>query len=341
MTATEDFLYDLPAAAISQEAIEPRDAARLLNANTLSDGTVADLPGLLRAGDLIVVNSTRVRSARLHGTKRGTGGAVEVLLLGRTDDGLWEALVRPARRIRAGARLDFDRIDGEVRSDPIDGVVKLHLESREGHVEDVLPLVGELPLPPYFQGALSNDDRYQTMFAKTVGSAAAPTAGLHFTPRLAEDLASRGVSIAEVELEVGLDTFRPISAPTLEDHEMHRERFHVPESTAALINHARGSGKRVVAVGTTVVRTLESATDESGLVAPGASDTGLFILPGYEFRVVDAVLTNFHAPGTTLIVLIAAILGESWRGVYAAALERGYRFLSFGDAMFIDGVRAR
>jgi S-adenosylmethionine:tRNA ribosyltransferase-isomerase len=341
MTATEDFLYDLPAAAISQQAIEPRDSARLLNANTLADGTVADLPGLLQAGDLIVVNSTKVRAARLHGTKRSSGGSVEVLLLGQTDDGLWEALIRPARRIRAGALMDFDRIVGEVRSEPIDGVVKLRLESREGHVDDLLPLVGEVPLPPYFHGALADDDRYQTMFAKAVGSAAAPTAGLHFTPRLAEALTRNGISIAEVELEVGLDTFRPIATATLEDHAMHREQFHVPEATAALIDHVRGSGGRVVAVGTTVVRTLESAANESGSVAPGKGDTGLFIVPGYEFRVVDAVLTNFHAPGTTLIVLIAAILGERWRRVYAAALERGYRFLSFGDAMFIDNIRTR
>jgi len=341
MTRTEEFLYHLPESAIAQEAVEPRDTARLLDATTLADGTVGDLPALLDPGDLLVVNSTRVRAARLRGKKPATGGSVEVLLLRRTGDGGWEALCRPARRLHAGMKVDFGRIKGEIRSEPVAGVVRLQLHADEGEVEDLLPLVGSVPLPPYFHGHLADPERYQTIFAKTVGSAAAPAAGLHFTPRLLDSLAAGGVDVVEIDLEVGVDTFRPIVAATLADHEMHRERYRVPGPTSVRIAEARSAGARVVAVGTTVVRALESAVDPGGMVASGPGETDLFIVPGHPFQAVDAVLTNFHAPGTTLIVLIAAMLGERWRRAYATALERGYRFLSFGDAMFIDGVRAR
>lgn len=340
MTRTADFEYALPEAAIAQEAIEPRDAARLLDAGSLTDLRFTDLPALLDPGDLVVVNTTRVRAARLAGTKKSTGGAVEVLLIRRIEGDIWEALVRPARRLRKGAHVEFGDLSGRMVSDVVDGVAQLRLESQDGDVEDVLPMVGTVPLPPYFHGALADPERYQTMFAKEVGSSAAPTAGLHFTPRVVAALTSRGVDVAGVELDVGLDTFRPISEPDVDDHVIHRERFFVPGATAEAVAAAHERGRRVVAVGTTVVRTLESATEGEGEVTSGAGEASLFIRPGYEFAVVDALVTNFHAPGTTLTVMIAAILGERWRSVYAAALERGYRFLSFGDAMFLDGLRS-
>lgn len=340
MARTDEYSYDLPAEAIAQEAIEPRDAARLLVARTVEDRTIGDLPELLRPGDLVVVNSTRVRAARLRGSKPATGGSIEVLLLGRTSTGDWRALCRPARRLRPGTRLDFGRISGEIRSAPDQGVAVIALAAEGGSVEDLLPSVGTVPLPPYFHGALGDPERYQTMFAKTVGSAAAPTAGLHFTPRLVAGLRDRGVELAEIDLHVGLDTFRPIVAKTLAEHDMHRESYEIPEQTVELVARTRSAGGRIVAVGTTVVRALESAAVTRGEITAGPGQATLFITPGYRFRVVDAVLTNFHAPRTTLIVLIAAMLGPSWRDVYETALERGYRFLSFGDAMFIDRIRA-
>jgi S-adenosylmethionine:tRNA ribosyltransferase-isomerase len=339
MTRTDEFLYDLPEGAIAQTALEPRHAARLLHSGTLADHVVADLPLLLDRGDLVVVNSTRVRAARLRGTRRTTGGAVEALLLGEVEPGVWEALCRPSRRLRPGVELDFGPIHAEVRTEPEDGIVRLRLQSEEGPIEDLLPVVGSVPLPPYFHGTLADPERYQTMFAKTVGSAAAPTAGLHFTRELLSNLAASGVDVAEIELEVGLDTFRPIGVDRVEDHHMHSERYRIPAATSESVAAARSRGNRIVAIGTTVVRTLESAAAGDGSIAPGSGTTRLFVVPGYRFKIVDAVLTNFHAPGTTLVVLVAAMLGERWRVVYDAALARGYRFLSFGDAMFIDGIR--
>lgn len=334
----DEFDYHLPDSAIAQTAIEPRDASRLLVARTLEDRRFADLPEVLRHGDLLVVNRTRVRAARLHGTKTDTGGKVELLLLRRLDERRWEALIRPARRMRVGTKLRFDDIDGAVLSNPVDGVVSVVLEAVDGDVDDLLPSRGEVPLPPYFHGSLGDPERYQTLFAKTVGSAAAPTAALHFTPRLMSSLTNAGVTVAEIELDVGLDTFRPMSGETLADHRIHRERYVVPGDAADAITATRNRGGRIVAVGTTVVRTLETAAAAASLGGSGHSD--LFITPGYEFRLVDAMLTNFHAPRTTLIALVAAALGPGWRHAYTAALARGYRFLSFGDAMFIDEVRS-
>jgi S-adenosylmethionine:tRNA ribosyltransferase-isomerase len=330
-----DFDYELPEAAVAQAAIEPRDAARLLVASSLEDRTFRDLPGLLALEDLLVVNRTRVRPARLRGHKTPSGGAIELLLSKRIDADRWEALIRPARRIRAGQELRFGDIRGRVLTDPDRGVVTVALEAGTTDVDDALGVDGEVPLPPYFRGALATPDRYQTMFAKAVGSAAAPTAGLHFTPSLAEDLRERGIGIAEVDLEVGLDTFRPMEAGPIADHRMHRERFSVPAATVEAVERTRHLEGRVVAVGTTVVRSLETAAGVSGLTV-GEAESGLFITPGYRLRVVDAVITNFHAPRTTLLVMIAALLGPRWREVYAHALDGGYRFLSFGDAMFID-----
>ncbi|GMQ85458.1 MAG: tRNA preQ1(34) S-adenosylmethionine ribosyltransferase-isomerase QueA [Acidimicrobiia bacterium] len=334
---TSDFDYHLPKAAIAQEAIEPRDAARLLVASTLDDLTFTDLPSLLDPGDVIVVNETRVRAARLRAIKP-TGGAVELLLIKRRDAATWETLVRPARRIRKGQTMVVGPLSVTVLTEPDRGVVVVEI-SGDSDVDDLLPTIGEVPLPPYFHGRLDDDERYQTMFSKTVGSAAAPTAALHFTSKVVASLADREVQIVRVDLEVGLDTFRPMNDGPIERHRMHRERYRVPEATATSIADARERGNRVVAIGTTVVRTLESATNEHGGIRPGLGESGLFVKPGYAFRAVDAVVTNFHAPRTTLLVLIAAVLGERWRVVYEHALASGYRFLSFGDAMFLEVPR--
>ena len=330
------FDYDLPAKAIAQVAIEPRDAARLLVADTLEDRLFTDLPGLLDPGDLVVVNNTRVRPARLRAIK-ATGGAVEVLLTKRIDELRWEALVRPARRIRPGTRMTADSLHITVLTEPDRGVVAVEIVTESGgDVDEILPDLGEVPLPPYFHGTLDDDERYQTMFARATGSAAAPTAALHFTPAIVDALRSRGIRIAEVELEVGLDTFRPMADGPIANHQMHRERYSIPSSTVTAVTEAKKDGKRVVAVGTTVVRTLETASDGEGRLHSGSGSTDLFIAPGYRPRIVDAMVTNFHAPGTTLIVMIAALIGPRWVDVYDHALKSGYRFLSFGDAMFIE-----
>jgi S-adenosylmethionine:tRNA ribosyltransferase-isomerase len=331
---TSDFDYELPADAIAQEAIEPRDAGRLLVVNELADREFRDFPNLLEADDLVVVNTTRVRPARVRATK-ATGGGVELLLIKRIAAGEWEALIRPARRIRPGTELRAGPLAMTVTTEPDRGVVTLLIDSPRD-VDDVLRDLGEVPLPPYFHGTLHDDERYQTIFAADVGSAAAPTAALHFTPSIIEGLSGRGVRIVGVDLEVGLDTFRPMSEGRVSDHPMHRERFTVPKATGAAIARTRELGGRVVAIGTTVVRALETNGEIDGTVRPGSGTTDLFIAPGYRPKVVDAVLTNFHAPRTTLIVMIAALIGPAWRGVYAHALESGYRFLSFGDAMFIE-----
>jgi len=338
--ATSEYRYDLPPEAIAQEAIEPRDAARLLVASTLEDRHVSDLPTVLRPGDLLVVNRTRVRAARLRGMKTETGGSVEVLLIRRRGPEQWEALVRPARRIRSGTELELGLLRARVVEGPERGMVVITLEG-EGDVEELVARSGTVPLPPYFHGRLDDPERYQTVFATSVGSAAAPTAGLHFTDDLLARLDARGIRRTAVELEVGLDTFRPIASARIDEHEMHREAYRVPEEAADEVASAHRDGRRVVAVGTTVVRTLETAATGGGLIEAGAGESALFITPGYRFEVVDAVLTNFHAPGTTLIVMVAAMLGEHWRRVYRHALDAGYRFLSFGDAMFIDDTGRR
>lgn len=332
---TSRFDYDLPDGAIAQTAVEPRDSARLLVAATLEDRVFRDLPELLDPGDVVVVNSTRVRAARLTGARRDTGGVVEVLLLG--NDGVaWEALVRPARRLRAGIVVEFDGMSAELMADPVDGVATVRFDVPVAKVEDRLPAVGTVPLPPYFHGELSDPGRYQTMFAKSVGSAAAPTAGLHFTRGVVAALGARGIEIVEIDLEVGLDTFRPISAPTLAEHRIHTERYTIPDATARAVAAGRSRGARIVAIGTTVVRAVEAAAARDGTIRSGSGTTDLFITPGFGFRVVDRLVTNFHVPASTLVVLVEAFMGAGWRATYETALARGYRFLSFGDAMVAD-----
>jgi S-adenosylmethionine:tRNA ribosyltransferase-isomerase len=258
-----------------------------------------------------------------------------LLLLRRVDPERWEALVRPARRIRPGIELNLGSISGTVLSEPDRGRIVVRLSSQED-IEEAIAAAGEVPLPPYIHETLDDAERYQTIFARTVGSAAAPTASLHFTAAVTERLRQRGVDIAEVDLQVGLDTFRPIATQDTDDHLMHTETWQVPRATERAIRETRDRGGRVVAAGTTVVRTLESAAIGGGLVGAATGDTDLFITPGYQLEVVDVVLTNFHAPRTTLIVMIAALLGDRWRWIYQHALDQHYRFLSFGDAMLIE-----
>jgi len=330
----EDFKYPLPESAIAQKAIEPRHDSQLLDTRDMSDHRFLDLPSLLDPGDLVVVNETRVRAARLSGRRVDTGGAVELLLLETRPDGLWEALARPSRRLRPGIEIEMEGIAATIVNGPDEGMVVVDLKAAD--VEAAIATAGEVPLPPYFHGVLDDPDRYQTMFARGTGSAAAPTAGLHFTPDVIAGLQQREIEIATVDLHVGIDTFRPIATENLEDHVMHSEWCSISESTAAAVASARARGGRVVAVGTTVARTLETFADGDGMVRAGGGDTSLFLTPGVEFRVVDALVTNFHVPGSTLVVLVAAFMGDGWRVAYQTALERGYRFLSFGDAMLAE-----
>lgn len=332
---TSEYDYELPLGAIAQAAIEPRDSSRLLIASDLSEIAFRDVANLLDPGDVVVVNRTRVRAARLKGSRVDTGGAVEVLLVHRLDPERWEAMLKPARRMRTGIEIQVGALTARLLSDPVDGVATISL-TPISDVEEEIATEGEIPLPPYFKGNLDDPDRYQTIFADRVGSAAAPTAALHFTDGVVESLDRRGIEIVEVELQVGLDTFRPMAGERVEDHRIHTEVIKVDAAAARSINRAKASGSKIVGVGTTVVRTLESAVDDTGIVAPFEGKTSLFIGPGFEPKVVDAMITNFHAPRTTLLVLISAFLGERWKDVYDHALEGGFRFLSFGDAMYIE-----
>jgi S-adenosylmethionine:tRNA ribosyltransferase-isomerase len=324
VTATAAFDYELPDAAIAQSPVEPRDAARLLvdRGSAIEDHHVRDLPALLRPGDLVVVNDTRVLAARLH-LRKPTGAAVEVLLAERTGDRTWTALVRPGRRVPPGTVLVHEGEPVlEVGADLGDGQRAVRLGG-EADPLSVLAALGEVPLPPYIHEPLADAERYQTVFSQRPGSSAAPTAGLHLSEAVLAQL-----EVARLDLEVGLATFRPIRTETVEDHVMHHERYCVPPATVSAIEQA----ERVVAVGTTVVRALEAwaATGQT------SGSTDLFIRRGHRFQVVDGLLTNFHVPRSSLLVLVDAFVGDRWRDLYAAALERGYRFLSFGDAMLLE-----
>jgi S-adenosylmethionine:tRNA ribosyltransferase-isomerase len=332
---TADLDYCLPPEAVAQNPVEPRDASRLLDTRTMTDNRFSDLPDLLRKGDLLVVNRTRVRAARMVGHKKGTGGRVEALLTRRISAQRWEALVRPARRLREGVVVDFGPLRAQLISDPVDGVVEMVLAG-DGEVEDLVEEAGEVPLPPYITRALSDPERYQTVFASRLGSAAAPTAGLHFTPDLLNALARRGVERAEIDLEVSWATFRPIGVKRLEDHPMGRERYRISHDVDEAVRRCREREGRVVAVGTTVVRTLETRSAPEGRVTAGRGETDLFLRPGKPLRVVDLLVTNFHAPCSSLVALVWAFMGDSWREAYETAVERGYRFLSFGDAMLAE-----
>lgn len=328
-------MYELPDEAIAQSPVEPRHSARLLDTRDLSDHKFLELPDLLRPGDLVVVNRSRVRAARLIGTKAETDGQIELLLLRPITGSVWQAVVRPARRLRAGAQLDFGELTAIVEKEPHDGIVLVNLKA-EGDVEEAIAAIGRVPLPPYIKSDIADSERYQTIFAQETGSAAAPTAGLHFTNELVARLNDRAIDIADIELQIGLDTFRPITSECIEDHQIHTEEFDVPEETARAVARCQANAGRVVAVGTTVVRTLESVASGEGKIEPGAGSTELFVTRGYKFRVVDLLITNFHLPKTSLVVLVASFMGDRWRTAYEIALNRGYRFASFGDAMLAE-----
>ncbi len=331
--------YDLPAELIAQEPVEPRDASRLMvvyrKTGTIEHRVFSDLPEYLAPGTLLMMNDTKVLPARLVGRKE-TGGRVEILLLRRRQDGLWEALAKPSRRLRPGTELDFGaglRVVMEGYGPEGTRLVRLRAEGDE---LAALARVGEVPLPPYIHRRLDDPERYQTVYAQHAGSAAAPTAGLHFTPRLLERLASGGVRREYVTLHVGLGTFRPVTVERVDDHVMHSEWYEVPERAAQAVDAARREGKPVVAVGTTTCRTLESAATDDGRLLPGTGETDLFIRPGFRFRVTDALITNFHLPRSSLLMLVAAFAGyDLMRRAYQVAVEERYRFFSFGDAMLI------
>jgi S-adenosylmethionine:tRNA ribosyltransferase-isomerase len=301
----------------------------------MTDHRFHQLSELLRPGDVVVVNQTRVRRARLVGSKADTGGQIEALVLGRDQDNRWELLVKPARRLRRGSRVEFGSMTATLLGDPVDGRAWCRVDA-DGPVEAAIEAHGRIPLPPYITEDIDDPDRYQTVFADRVGSAAAPTAGLHFTPRVIERLGEREIGLTAVDLEVGLATFRPMGAQTIEEHTMHSERCRIDAAAAAQIEECRERRGRVVAIGTTVVRTLESFGRDDGTVSTGEQSTDLYLRPGSPFRVVDLLVTNFHLPRSSLLVLLSAFMGKEWRSAYRHALDRGYRFLSFGDAMICE-----
>lgn len=339
---TSDFYYELPQELIAQTPAEPRDHSRLMCVDRKT-GAVAhrhfyDIVDLLEAGDLLVVNDSKVLPARLYGTKEDTGASVEFLLLQQKENDCWEVLVKPGRRLREGARVRFGGglLQAEIVKVMPDGN-RLARFFCEGSIFSVLEKIGEMPLPHYITQKLADKDRYQTVYARELGSAAAPTAGLHFTPELMDRLRAKGVNFGYVTLHVGLGTFRPVKAEEITDHHMHAEHYDLPQETAALIHRTKAAGKRVIAVGTTSCRTLESvAAFHDGKITAAEGYTDIFIYPGYRFQVLDGLITNFHLPESTLIMLVSAFMGyEHTMEAYRIAVEEKYRFYSFGDAMLI------
>ena len=337
---TSDFMYDLPEDRIAQTPVEPRDHSRLLvydrKTGEIEHKHFYDIADYLNPGDALVINETRVIPARLYGVRAG-GGACELLLLKQLGPKRWESLVRPGAKLKIGKTVSIGdgKMTATIAGESEGGARIVDFEC-EGSFEAALDELGEMPLPPYIHEKLTDKTRYQTVYAKEDGSAAAPTAGLHFTPDLLQKIKSKGVEIIPVLLHVGLGTFRPVKAENVEDHEMHSEYYEVSEEAAEKIRKIRESGHRVIAVGTTSVRTLESSAQETGFVAPKKTWTSIFITPGYRFRAVDALITNFHLPGSTLIMLVSALMGrEEALRVYNIAVKENYRFFSFGDAMFI------
>lgn len=339
---TSDFYYDLPKELIAQTPIAVRSASRLLtyhrDTQRIEDGVFTDILKHLRPTDVLVRNNTRVIPARIIGTREETGGTMEFLLLRRMEGDEWECLCKPAKRAKPGLvyRVN-DELSVEVIGDlALEGGKRVRL-LYDGIFEEVLDRAGQMPLPPYITERLTDKERYQTVYAETLGSAAAPTAGLHFTPELLGQIRDMGIPIVDVLLHVGLGTFRPVSVENVEDHHMHSEHYEVTEEAAETINRVRRNGGRIVCIGTTTTRTLESVTDDNGVVHPGIGETNIFITPGYRFKAVDALITNFHLPESTLLMLVSALCSrEEMLAVYRHAVEARYRFFSFGDAMFIE-----
>ena len=336
-----DFNYDLPKELIAQDPLEKRSDSRLMvlhrNTGEMEHRTFDRVGEYLEPGDILVMNDTRVIPARLLGKKEDTGAAVEILLLKRLDDARWEAIVRPGKKLRPGARVSFGegRLTAEIEEVRDEGNRVIRF-TYDGIFEEILDELGQMPLPPYITHQLKDRERYQTVYAKHEGSAAAPTAGLHFTKELLQELEQKGIETAFVTLHVGLGTFRPVKTENILEHHMHTEFCCINEETAEKINRVKARGGRVIAVGTTSVRTLESMTDEEGVLHAGKRDTDIFIYPGYTFRIVDSLITNFHLPESTLLMLVSAFYDrEKILEAYRIAVEEKYRFFSFGDAMLI------
>ena len=338
----KDFYFELPEELIAQDPLEDRSGARLLvldkNTGEIEHKVFKDIVDYLHAGDCLVLNNTKVIPARLMGVKKETGAAIEVLLLKRRENDVWETLVKPGKKAREGAEIVFG--DGLLTGKVIDIVEegnRLIQFSYDGIFEEVLDRLGEMPLPPYITHKLQDKNRYQTVYAKYEGSAAAPTAGLHFTKELLKEVEEKGVRLAYVTLHVGLGTFRPVKAENLLEHHMHSEWYEITSEAADIINSTKKADGRVICVGTTSCRTIESAADESGNVIAGSGNTEIFIYPGYRFKVLDNLITNFHLPESTLVMLVSALAGrENVLNAYEVAVRERYRFFSFGDAMFLQ-----
>ena len=337
----QDFYYELPEELIAQDPLEDRSSSRLLvldkETGEVSHHIFKEIVDYLEPGDCLVLNDTKVIPARLIGAKEDTGGRIEVLLLKRREDHVWETLVKPGRKARCGTRISFGGglLTGEVVEIAEEGNRLIRFEY-EGIFEEILDQLGQMPLPPYITHQLEDKDRYQTVYARHTGSAAAPTAGLHFTPELLEIIEDKGVDIAKVTLHVGLGTFRPVKAENILEHHMHSEYFQIDAEAAEKINRAKEKGSRVICVGTTSCRTIESAADADGRIKECSGWTDIFIYPGYRFKILDCLITNFHLPESTLIMLVSALAGrEHTLSAYEEAVRERYRFFSFGDAMLV------
>ena len=337
----KDFDYDLPEELIAQDPLEDRSSSRLMvldkKTGDIEHKIFRDVVDYLQPGDCLVLNNTKVIPARLFGVKEGTEAKIEILLLKRKENDIWETLVKPGKKCKPGVKISFGEglLTGEVLEVVEDGnrLIRFHYD---GIFEEILDQLGQMPLPPYITHQLEDKNRYQTVYAKHTGSAAAPTAGLHFTPELLQQIRDMGIDIAEVTLHVGLGTFRPVKVDTIEEHHMHSEFYRIEQSEADKINRAKANGHRVIAVGTTSTRTLESAAEEDGTLREKSGWTDIFIYPGYKFKVIDALITNFHLPQSTLVMLVSALAGrEHILAAYKKAVEEKYRFFSFGDAMLI------
>ena len=341
MMKREDFYFDLPEELIAQDPLEDRSSSRLLvldrETGNVEHHVFKEIVNYLEEGDCLVINDTKVLPARLIGSKIGTDAKIEVLLLKRKENDIWETLVKPGKKAKVGTKISFG--DGILVGEVVDIVEegnRLIKFSYEGIFEEVLDQLGQMPLPPYITHHLEDKNRYQTVYAQHTGSAAAPTAGLHFTPELLQEIEAKGVNIAIVTLHVGLGTFRPVKVENILDHHMHSEFYQIDEEAAQKINTAKDNGKRVICVGTTSCRTIESAADENGRLKPTSGWTEIFIYPGYKFKILDCLITNFHLPESTLIMLVSALAGrEHVLAAYEEAVKERYRFFSFGDAMFI------
>ena len=338
---TSDFYYDLPEELIAQDPLENRSDSRLMvldkKTGAVSHHIFRDIVEYLQPGDCLVINDTKVIPARLIGSKEDTGAKIEVLLLKRKTGDVWETLVKPGRKAKPGTRIQFGDglLVGEVM-DVVDEGNRLIRFEFDGIFEEILDQLGQMPLPPYITHQLKDKDRYNTVYATHSGSAAAPTAGLHFTPELLRTIEEKGIDIARVTLHVGLGTFRPVKVDDVENHHMHSEFYMIDETAAEKINRAKENGKRVICVGTTSCRTIESAADETGRLKPCSGWTEIFIYPGYRFKILDCLITNFHLPESTLIMLVSALAGQKHvLAAYEEAVKERYRFFSFGDAMFI------